>query len=131
MGPTARVAVLTSVLALAAVPLGARIVINTIGGTAALTGHGHVAQATVLVGCTEGEQIQVTLTLTQGSVSGTGVGAGVCTGGLTEYDVTVSAGGDRFTAGLAAACATADNYRHGVLVDNRQWCRAGGVVLVD
>ena len=131
MGPTARVAVLISVFALGTVPLWAKILVNTIGGTAALTGHGHVARATVLVGCTEGEQVQVTLTLTQGSVSGTGVGAGVCTGGLTEYDVTVSAGGDRFTAGLAAACATADNYRHGVLVDSRQWCRAAGVVLVD
>jgi hypothetical protein len=123
--------VLISVFALGTVPLGARIILNTIGGTATLTGHGHVARATVLVGCTEGEQVQLTLTLTQGSVSGTGAGAGVCTGGLTEYDVTVPAAGDRFTAGLAAACATADNYRHGVLVDNRQWCRAGGVVLVD
>ena len=131
MRPTARVAVLISVFALGTVPLGAKIVMNTVGGTAALIGHGHVAHATVLVGCTESEQVQVTLTLTQGSVSGTGVGAGVCTGELTEYEVTVPAAGDSFTVGLASACATADNYRHGVLADSRQWCRAGGVVLVD
>jgi hypothetical protein len=123
--------VLISVFALGTVPLGARIILNTIGGTAALIGHGHVARATVLVGCTEGEQVHLTLTLTQGGVSGTGIRVGVCTGELTEYEVTVPASGDSFTAGLAAACATADNYRHGVLVDNRQWCRAGGVVLVD
>jgi hypothetical protein len=123
--------VLISVFALGTVSLGAKVITNTIGGTAALTGHGHVARATVLVGCTEGEQVQLTLTLTQGGVSGTGAAAGVCTGELTEYDVTVPAAGDSFTAGLAAACATADNYRHGVLAESRQWCRAGGVVLVD
>ena len=105
MRPTARVAVLISVFALGTVSLGAKVITNTIGGTAALTGHGHV--------------------------SGTGVGAGVCTGELTESEVTVPAAGDSFTVGLASACATADNYRHGVLADSRQWCRAGGVVLVD
>jgi anti-sigma factor RsiW len=57
------------------------------------------------------------------------LGAGVCTAELTEYPVTVPASGERFTPGLAEACATAENHRRGVLVDSRQWCRAAGVVL--
>ncbi len=31
----------------------------------------------------------------------------------------------------ASACATADNYnRWGEVEDSRQWCRAGGVILL-
>lgn len=126
---TARLVALIAALTLAPLPVGARVVFNTIGGTAALIGQGHVAQGTVLVGCTEGERVQVTLTLTQGAVSGIGSAAGICTGELEEYEVTVPAGSDIFVPGLAVACATADNYRRGVLVDSRQWCRAGGVTL--
>jgi hypothetical protein len=116
---------------LGTIPVGAKILINTIGATAAVIGRSHAVRGTVLVGCTAGEQVQLTLTLTQNGVSGTGAAAGVCTGELAEYEVTVPAAGDQFTGGLAAACATADNYRRGVLVESRQWCRAAGVVLVD
>ena len=83
MHRTARLAALIAVSALASIPAGAKVVLNTIGGTAALIGHGHAAQGTVLVACTEGERVQVTLTLTQGAVSGTGSGAGTCNGELT------------------------------------------------
>jgi hypothetical protein len=127
---TVRLAALIAALVLAAIPVSARIMRNTIGETATLIGHGHVAKGTVLLECdTPGEQLHFTLTLTQDGASGTGSGAGVCTGGLTEYEVTVPAAGDTFTAGLAEACATADNYHRGVLVDSKQWCRAAGVVL--
>ena len=129
MRRTIRLAALIAAFVLVASPLSARVVLNTIGGTAALIGHGQVARGVVLLECTAGEQVQFTLTLTQDGVSGTGSGAGVCTGELTEYEVTVPAAGDTFTAGLAEACATADNYRRGVLVDSKQWCRAAGVVL--
>jgi hypothetical protein len=124
------VALLIAALVMTASPLGARIFTNTIGDTAALIGHGHVVRGTVLLECTAGEQIQFTLTLTQDGASGTGHGAGVCTGDLTAYDVTVPAGGgNTFTAGLAEACATAADYRRGVVVDTKEWCRAAGVAL--
>ena len=130
MRRTGRLAALIAAFGLASNPVVAKVMLNTIGGTASLIGHGHVARGVVLLDCTAGQQVQFTLTLTQDGASGTGVGAaGVCTGELTEYEVTVPAEGDTFTAGLAVACATADNYRRGVLVDSKQWCRAGGVVL--
>ena len=111
------------------IPGDARVITNTVGAHGGLIGHGHVAQGTVLIACSEGEQVQITLTLTQGGVNGTGSGAGTCTGELKEYEVTVPAGGDAFVPGVAVACATADNYRRGVLVESKQWCRAGGVIL--
>jgi hypothetical protein len=125
----AALALLIAALGMTARPAGARILTNTIGATAALLGAGQVAQGTVFLDCTAAEQIQFTLTLTQDGVSGTGHGAGVCTGSLTGYAVTVPAKGDRFTAGTAAACAAAVNYARGVVVDTRQWCRAAGVAL--
>ena len=130
MRRTVRLAALIAAFVLASNPVGARIVKNTIGGTATLIGHGHVVKGTVLLECdTPGQQVQFTLTLTQDGASGTGSGAGICTAGLTEYEVTVHAAGDTFSAGLAVACATADNYRRGVLVDSKHWCRAAAVVL--
>src|SRR6187549_2923014 len=100
MHPTTRLVTLIAAVVLGASPASARIVINTIGGTAALLGQGHAVHGTVLIGCTGGEQIQITLTLTQDGVSGTGSAAGICTGELAEYEVTVTAGGDAFTAGV-------------------------------
>jgi hypothetical protein len=108
---------------------GARIVKNTIAPAAALIGDGHVVRGTILLECTAGQQVQFSLTLTQDGASGTGYGAGVCTGTLTEYEVAVPAEGGTFTAGLAAACATAVNYRRGVIVDTKEWCREAGVGL--
>ena len=110
-------------------PAGARITLNTIGATAALSGAGHVARGTVLLDCTAGQQVQFTLTLTQDGASGAGHGAGVCTGDLAAYEVTVPARGGTFTAGTAQACATAVNRDRDVVVDTKQWCRAAGVSL--
>ena len=122
-------AALTAALAITAATVGARIFTNTIGGEAALIGDGHVAQGIVLLDCTAGQQVQFTLTLIQDGASGTGHGAGVCTGGVSAYEVTVQADGDTFTPGLAAACAAAVNYRRGRIDDTKEWCRAAGVVL--
>jgi hypothetical protein len=110
-------------------PAEARVIMNTIGPTAALIGHGHVARGTVLLECTAGEHVRFTLTLTQPGASGTGRGAGVCTGELTAFKVTVPAKGARFTEGTATACATAIDSARGVVVETRQWCRAAGVTL--
>jgi hypothetical protein len=114
-------------------PADARIMNNTIGATASLIGHGHVAVGTVLIGCTAGQQIQFTLTLTQGEVSGTGRGAGLCAGeeDAKPYRVVVPAKhGGKFRPGTATACATAVNRDRGVVVDSKQWCRAVGVELI-
>jgi len=129
--PSVRLALVVLALALSVRAVGARIVQNTIDASATLIGNGHVVRGTVLLGCTAGEQIQFTLTLTQGGASGTGVGAGVCTGELTAYGVTIPAGADTFTPRVAQACATADNYDRGALVDSKEWCRASGVILSD
>jgi len=110
-------------------PAGAKVALNTIGATAALSGAGHVARGTVLLDCTAGQQVQFTLTLTQDGASGAGHGAEVCTGDLTAYEVTVPARAGTFTAGPAQACATAVNRDRGVVVDTKQWCRAEGVTL--
>ncbi len=119
----------SATILLPAVVAEAGIQTNTIGATAALVGDGHVARGTVIIGCTAGEQVQFTLTLIQGVVSGIGQGAGVCTGEPTAYEVTVPARGDAFTAGIAEGCATAVNRDRGTVVDTRQWCRAAGVTL--
>jgi hypothetical protein len=127
-----RLALLIAAFVMIGSPVGARIVNNTIGDTGALIGHGQVVRATVFLGCTAGQQVQFTLTLTQDGASGTGHGATVCTGDPEAYEVTVPAdGGDPFTPGFAAACATAVNYRRGVVVDTREWCRAAGVTLTE
>ena len=126
-----RLALLIAALVMIGSPVGAKVVRNTIGDAAALIGAGHVAQDTVLLECTAGQQIQFTLTLTQDGANGTGHGAGVCAGDLTAYEVTVPADGDPFTPGFAVACATAVNYRRGVVVDTKEWCRAAGVTLTE
>ena len=116
-------------MSLTASPAGARITYNTIDATAALVGDGHVVRAIVFLGCTAGEQVEFTLTLTQEGASGTGHGAGVCTGEPMAYEVTVPAERGAFLAGVPQACATAVNRDRGVVVDTRQWCRAAGVTL--
>jgi len=63
----------------------------------------------VFLGCTAGEQIEFTLTLTQEGASGTGRGAGVCTGEPMAYEVTVPAERGAFLAGAPQACTTAVN----------------------
>src|SRR5688572_22905987 len=82
-------------------PAAASLTTNTIRETATLLGNGQVARGTVLLACTAGQQVAITLTLTQGATTGTGRGAGVCTGELTAYPVTVVARGGTFVAGTA------------------------------
>jgi hypothetical protein len=122
-------ALLAAATVLAPSPATARIFSNTIGLTADLTVHGHAARGTVLLECTAGQTVRLTLTLTQGGAHGTGHGFGLCTGELTAYEVTVWARGGRFTPGTAEACATAVNRQRGHVVDTREWCRAASVTL--
>lgn len=116
------------VVAMAA-PADAAITSNTIGATAARYGHGANAKGTVLVTCTAGQLVRVTLTLTQGTTTGSGRAAARCTGQEQPIKVTVPARHGRFQAGNAAACAHANNKARGTVVDQRSWCRAGGVTV--
>lgn len=110
-------------------PAGAGFTSNTFGAVGELSAGGRRAEVTVLLGCTDDGSVRFTVTLTQGDTTGTGHGAGVCTGELEEYTVTVTAGGDTFAAGPATACGDALNREHGGTIATRQWCRQAPVSL--
>ena len=121
--------VVAAALATAA-PAEARVAANTIAPTATLAARGHLARGNVLLDCTEGQFVRFTLTVAQGGATGTGYGAGRCTGELSAYPVVVPARSGVFAPGNASACATAYNYNlRGELEDSHQWCRAAGVTL--
>jgi hypothetical protein len=102
---------------------------NTIGPSAKISGHGHLARGTVLVGCTSGERVDMTLTIRQGDAFATGRGAGVCVGRQKGYPIrTVTRGDGVLEPGPASACASAVNTsRSGT--EQRRWCRAGRITL--
>lgn len=86
---------------------------------------GRVATVTALVNCPAGDLVQVQVSLTQGAVSGNGVGFGHCTGAITQISAkVVAAGKTGFTEGPADAKADAV-VRHGNdVVDTPEWTRA-------
>jgi hypothetical protein len=89
-----------------------------------LRSHGRVTTVTALVNCAEGDQVQVRVSVTQGSTVGYGIGVGACTGGLEGYDVTVPAHGRAsFTTGPARAEADAIVRSRGTVVDEQTWTR--------
>ncbi|MSQ06944.1 MAG: hypothetical protein EXR54_09755 [Dehalococcoidia bacterium] len=69
------------------------------------------------------------MTLTQGSVSGRGVGVGKCTGGIERYPVTVPAQGPNpFLEGTAEVETQALIRDHGLVVDTQEWTRQVQIV---
>jgi hypothetical protein len=87
------------------------------------------AAVTIFALCEEGHDLHVDVTLTQGAVSGHGVGGGECTGGLGRYPVTVTAqAGDEFELGAAEVHAVGVISEDGVVVDNQEWTRAVQIV---
>jgi hypothetical protein len=108
----------------------AAITNNTIGPTAKISGHGYLVRGTVLVACTSGQRVDLTLTIRQGDAVSTGRASGICGGGQKAYPVrTIARGDGAFEAGPATACATAANSSEGRIVDHRRWCRAGRITL--
>ena len=99
---------------------------NTIAESADLHGQGANAKGTILLECSEGQMTKLTLTFTQGAVTGTGSATVRCTGAREAYRVTIPAQGDRFAPGPASACATATMVHHDV---HTEWCRAAPVTL--
>ncbi|HEY2015264.1 MAG TPA: hypothetical protein VGH38_17260, partial [Bryobacteraceae bacterium] len=89
-----------------------------------MQGQGHVALVSALANCVAGAQVKLSVTLTQGSVAGTGYAVGKCTGGLEVYPVTVPASGPAaFQTGPAVAQAAAIIIEQGQAVDTQEWSR--------
>lgn len=89
--------------------------LNTVGDTAEITADRHGLDATVVIGCTEGERLRFQLTVTQGDTVGVARGAGRCAGDPDGqvYEVTVvGTHGGTFEPGPAEAEAWAET-RHG------------------
>jgi len=88
-----------------------------------------VSTVTILATCEAGQRLHVEVTLIQGAVSGHGIGAGECTGGLEDYPVTVPAHGrNPFIKGPAEVAAEALIRERGSVVDTQEWTR---VVEID
>jgi alpha-tubulin suppressor-like RCC1 family protein len=88
------------------------------------TPRGRVTNVTVLANCNDGQWLHVEVTLTQEAVSGRGVAADQCTGGLTPYEVTVPAQGrDAFVLGPAIVTARAIIQEPGALAETQEWTR--------
>ena len=84
-----------------------------------------VNTVTILANCEAGQRLHVEVVLTQGTVSGNGVGSGECTGGLERYPVTVPAQGrDGFIAGPAQVTAEVVIRERGETVEIQEWTRS-------
>jgi alpha-tubulin suppressor-like RCC1 family protein len=95
-----------------------------IAPTATLAGHAGTAKLIVVANCLVSQHFTVDVQVQQGGVSGTGHDAGRCEGGLSEYAITVPAGGRKgFAAGPAVATATVVIRENGQIVDTQTWTR--------
>jgi alpha-tubulin suppressor-like RCC1 family protein len=83
-----------------------------------------VSTVTILANCEAGRRLHVEVVLTQGAVSGHGVGSEECTGGLERYPVTVPAQGrDGYIDGPAQVSAEAVIRERGEIVEVQEWTR--------
>jgi len=106
------------------VAVGVNSFIANIAKQGQLTGHDRVADVTVLVNCPDGERFTGTITLTQSLASARHPLNGACTGGLSEYPVTVAAQGrDPFVAGDAFAELDIVVNDGGFTTDQQHWTR--------
>lgn len=104
-GETALIGASQEAFVFVATPVGPGIVIH---GGATATGGGRAVSLTATITCAAGSRFDVTATVRQGRVSGTGRASGMCTGGPRTITVTArAAAGGRFGAGPAQACAMA------------------------
>ena len=95
-----------------------------ISPAATLAGHRGTAKLVVVANCLPGQHFTMELQLQQGSVFGTGHGAGRCEGALTEYPITVAAHGPKgFVAGAAVGAATIVIRQNGQVVETHDWTR--------
>jgi alpha-tubulin suppressor-like RCC1 family protein len=89
-----------------------------------LRANARVATVEIVATCEPAQRLHVDVTVTQGDVSGRGVGEGECVGGIARYPVTVPAQGrDPFAAGPAVVQAQAQIRDGGVVVETQEWTR--------
>jgi len=90
------------------------------------------ATVTVLASCEDGQELQLDVVLTQGTVTGRGSSVEACVGGLARYPITVLApSGAAFRSGPATVQADAIIVENGTVVETQQWTRAVNVVGTD
>jgi hypothetical protein len=94
--------------------------------TVTLKDNGRVTTVTTVAACQAGENLHFDISLTQGAASGSGHGAGKCTGGLTRYPVPAH-GLSRFVNGPAQVSAEAV-IGHGSEVETQAWTRQANIV---
>ena len=118
----------TLVLTLAGVLIApaafARVIGNTIGPVAIVTGNGRHVIVTGPIECTEGERAELRVTVTQRSTGAMAEGRAVitCTGNLQQWEVVVSTeGSETFEEGPATAVALARTTARGEITDAHQW----------
>ena len=91
---------------------------------AQLRSRGRIADVTVLINCPDGERFTGTITVTQGLVTASHPLSGACTGGLSEYPLSVPPRGpDRFAPGEALADIEIVVHSRGEVTDEQQWTR--------
>lgn len=94
-----------------------------------LKSSGRVATVTVLATCTDGAQVHLTVSITQGNAFGEGKGVGKCTGNPGRYPVTVPAQGPTsFEPGPAQVSGKAIVKDHGEVLDDHTWTRVLNLV---
>jgi len=110
-------------------PVGVPSFTLNIDPSVVLEHNDRVSTVTILATCEAGQRLHVEVAITQGTVSGHGVGNGECTGGLERYPVTVPAHGrNPFVEGPAEVGAEALIRERGLIVDTQEWTR---VVEID
>jgi alpha-tubulin suppressor-like RCC1 family protein len=90
-----------------------------------LAAHGRIATVTALINCPADAHAHVAITLTGGTVTGTGHAVATCTGALDRVPVRVHAGGPSwFAPGPGEAVAGSVVRHHGHDIETHDWSRA-------
>jgi hypothetical protein len=98
--------------------------------TVGLKPSGRVATVTVLATCTDGAEVHLTVSVSQGDAFGEGNATDRCTGNAERYPVTVPARGpDSFTPGPAEVHGEAIVKDHGHVLDDHHWTRTLNLVF--
>ena len=98
--------------------------------TVVLEGRDSETTVTVLAICDAGHWLHLEVTLTQGDVTGLGVGGGDCTGAPERYTLTVRANGSEraYTEGPALAEASAHIRGPAGFAEEQEWTRRVTIV---
>ncbi len=115
-------------------PAVARTALNTIDPTATLRRDGRKVVVTGPLACTQVERFELQVTVTQDATGAVAEGRtqGVCTEEVQQWAVeAVVRDGALLEEGAAQACAVATTRLNGEITDTKEWCREGGVTLVE